>query len=82
MDIKTLRSFRIFGIALFDLGVSMIIMVLVFLLIQSLLYPKLNKINFIVAAILLTVPIGIVVHLLFNVNTTLNYYLGLSNIPE
>jgi hypothetical protein len=80
MDMTSLRSFRIFGIALFDLVLSMVIMTLIFLYIAP--SPPLSRINFIIAAIILTIPLGIVVHVLFGINTTLNYYLGLSNKPK
>lgn len=80
MGLLYLRSFRIFGIALFDLVLSMVVMILIFLYMAP--SPPLNQINFIVAAILLTIPLGIVVHVLFGINTTLNYYLGLSDKPK
>lgn len=79
MGLLYLRSFRIFGIALFDLVLSMLIMILIFIYKAP---SPLNQINFIVAAIILTIPLGIVVHVLFGINTTLNYYLGLSDKPK
>lgn len=80
MGLLYLRSFRIFGIALFDLVLSMVVMILIFLYMAP--SPALNQINFIIVAILLTIPLGIVVHVLFGINTTLNYYLGLSDKPK
>lgn len=79
MGLLYLRSFRIFGIALFDLVLSMLIMILIFLCKAP---SPLNQINFIVAAVILTIPLGIMVHVLFGINTTLNYYLGLSDKPK
>ena len=71
MDIKTLRSWRISGIALFDVIASIIGMIIIAD------YLNITK----TTAALSAIPIGIVVHYVFNTNTTLNYKLGLSDKP-
>ena len=76
-----IRKYRIFGIALFDLVLASVGMVIIFLFARSLHFPKLNPVVFIIAALLVTVPVGSVVHVLFGVNTQLNYDLGLSGKP-
>ena len=82
MSIQELRSYRIFGIAIFDLVLGMLGLCLVFLYIHYRYYSNLDKRPFIIAGILLTIPVGIVSHMLFGVNTTLNYRLGLSYNPS
>ena len=82
-DINSIRSHRIFGIAIFDLVMSMVLLALFFVIIWYLRYREnLNVINFIIAGILLAIPLGIFFHVLFGVDTTLNYKLGLSNAPK
>ena len=76
-----LRSYRIFGIALFDLVASLILFTLLFVYIHKKQFPDLNQATFIIAGLLLTIPFGIIAHVLFGVNTTLNYNIGLSNKP-
>lgn len=77
----SLRSHRLFGIALFDLILSMIGMIFLFLLAWKFYFPNLDWKRFIIAAILLTIPVGITFHVLFGINTKLNSELGLSNKP-
>lgn len=77
-----IRDFRIFGIAVFDLVASFIGMIIIFLLARWKHFPNLNIWPFILYAILLAIPIGIFFHVIFGTNTTLNYRLGLSNIPK
>ena len=81
-SLPTLRSYRIAGMALFDLVFAALGTVFLFLYFRGRFFPKLSKTKFIVAAVLLTVPIGIVFHVLFGVDTSLNYRLGLSNKPN
>lgn len=81
MSLKQLRSYRIFDIAIFDVLSSMIFFSIIFIVSQRHYYPKLDWKKFILAAVLLAIPIGIVFHILFGVNTQLNYVLGLSNKP-
>jgi hypothetical protein len=69
--IKKLREPRIIGIALFDLLLAIIITAYIFC---KLGYDyKLG--------IILSVPIGIIIHYIFNIKTTLNYYLSISEKP-
>jgi hypothetical protein len=42
----------------------------------------LNIYNFLIAAIIVTIPISITLHVLFGVNTQLDYFLGLSDKPH
>ena len=81
ISIKGLRSLRIFGIALFDLILSFIGMIILFLILWKLHFPMLNKYRFIISGIILTIPLGIIIHVIFGTNTMLNYYLGLSLKP-
>lgn len=79
MDIKTLRSYRLYNIAMFDVVFGIIGTVLLLLLFKE--KGKSNT-NYIIAGVLLTIPMGIFVHILFRVNTELNYKLGLSGKPD
>jgi hypothetical protein len=78
-SISSLRSYRIFGIALFDLISAMIGLVIIFLIAKHYHFPNLSSIPFILAGILLAIPVGITFHIIFGTNTSLNYKLGLSN---
>lgn len=78
---SNLRKSRIFGISVFDLVVSLIGMIVAFLIMWKWHFSKLNPLNFVIAAILLIIPFGIVIHVLFGSNTTLNSRLGLSYKP-
>jgi len=82
MSINELRKYKIFGMAIFDLVVSMIGMIVIFLVLKKWHFNKLRTLNFIIAAIILTIPFGIIVHIVFGVNTGLNYKLGLSYKPK
>lgn len=78
-----LRKYKIFGLAAFDLITSIFGMILLFLLMKKWHFSKINsQWSFIIAAILLTIPVGIVTHVIFGVNTALNMKLGLSGAPE
>jgi hypothetical protein len=80
--ISDIRKYKIFGISIFDLLSSMIGLVIIFVIAHQSHFKTLNILNFIIAGILLAIPIGIVFHVVFGVNTTLNYRLGLSNKPS
>lgn len=82
MTLENIRSHKIFGLAIFDLVTAIIGMIIIFLIAWKIHYPKLDWWKFVVAAILLAIPVGIVFHILFGVNTKLNYTLGLSNKPK
>jgi hypothetical protein len=79
--IYNLRKYKIIGISIFDLTASIIGMVLLFLFIRRLYFRDLHLWKFIFAALILTIPFGIIIHIFFGVNTSLNYRLGLSNKP-
>ena len=70
--IKKLREPRIIGIAIFDLLLAIIITAYIF---YKLGYDY--KIG-----VLLSIPLGIIIHYLFGIDTTLNYYLGISEKPK
>lgn len=72
MGIKELRSWKIGGLALFDIVASIIGMILIAD------YLAISKFQ----AALSAVPLGIVVHALFGIDTALNYKLGLSGKPK
>lgn len=81
MNIKQLRSYRIFGIAMFDLIVAMLGLITLFLIAWKVHFQNLDWWKFALAGVLLAIPVGIFFHILFGTNTTLNYKLGLSNKP-
>lgn len=82
MTIEKLRSYRIAGIALFDLILSAVGMIIIFWAAKRAFFKELDTWKFIVAAILLTIPIGIFFHVITGRNTSLNYNLGLSHDPK
>ena len=73
-----IRSVRIFGIALFDLSLAIVGTVALMLLFWYVHYRDLKWWPFVIAGILLAVPLGIFFHVAFGINTTLNHKLGLS----
>ena len=81
MSIQDLRSHKIFGLAIFDLSISFIFIIAIFLLAWKTHFKNLKWCKFIIAALVVTLPISIAVHVIFGVNTKLNYELGLSNKP-
>jgi hypothetical protein len=81
-SINDLRKYRIFGIALFDLLSSIIGLVIIFIIFKQIHYPELDYYPFIIAGALLAIPLGLIIHVIFGTNTTLNYMLGLSNNPK
>lgn len=76
-----IRKYRIFGLAIFDLVTAMLGMIIIFLLAKWKHFPNLSIWPFIIAGALLAIPIGVAFHIIFGVNTKLNYDLGLSNKP-
>ena len=81
VSITELRKPRIVGISIFDLVSAIIGSVLIFVLFWYIHFREKSVLPFIVAGALLSVPIGIVFHVIFGSNTTLNHALGLSNKP-
>ncbi len=79
MDIKKLRSYRVYDIAMFDVVFGIIGTILILLLFKE---KGKSTTNYIVAGALLTIPLGVFIHVLFKVDTQLNYKLGLSNRPS
>ena len=82
MNLKEIRSHRVFGVALFDLILAFVGTVLILLIARWKWFPRLNALNFVLAGILLAVPLGIFFHIIIGRDTALNYKLGLSNNPE
>lgn len=79
---KTLfPNFRFLGIAMFDLILSMVLMIIAFVYLRNLHYPELELKNFVIAAILLTIPLGMIFHIAFGINSQINFKLGLSRQP-
>lgn len=79
--IQTIRKPRILGMSIFDIVTGFLGMVIVFLLAWKWHFPKLSPWRFVGAAVLLMFPVGIAFHIVFGVNTSLNYRLGLSYKP-
>jgi len=69
--IEKLRKPRILGIAIFDLVMSFIMMGIIFAILGLPVY----------IGLLLTIPVGIFAHWIFGIDTTLNYYLSISELP-
>ena len=79
---NNLRQYKIFGLAAFDLILAILGMLVIFLIAKRVHFPKLPVWPFVAAAVLLTLPVAITFHILFGVNTALNYKLGLSGKPQ
>ncbi len=79
--IDYLRTPRLFDIAIFDFFVVFVIIYFISDSINN-KYKEINrnKLDFIL--ILISLIIGIIVHKIFNINTKLNYYLGISDDPR
>ena len=74
-----IRSVRIFGLAVFDLSLAIVGTALLMLLFWYIHFRDMAWWPFVVAGILLAIPIGIFVHAAFGINTRLNHALGLSH---
>ena len=79
--LASLRKHKILGLAVFDLVSSLVGMVILFVLMQKWHFPKLKTSRFVIAALVLAIPLGVIVHVIFGVNTSLNQKLGLSYNP-
>ena len=77
-----MKRVRVFGISIFDLLLGLGGMIIVFVIAWKVHFSKLSVWPFILAAILLTIPLGIIFHVIFGVNTKVNYVLKLSNAPK
>jgi len=80
--LEQLRKPKVFGMAIFDLVTAFFGMVIIFYLAWKHHFSTLSFWPFGLSAVLLTLPVGIFIHVLFGVNTSLNYKLGLSLDPE
>lgn len=78
----SIRKYKIFGLAIFDLVLGVIGMIALFLLMWKWHFPQLNPWHFVIAATVLTIPTGILFHVIFGFNTALNQKLGLSEAPS
>lgn len=84
VSLTELRSCRIFGMAIIDFMAS-IVGISIILLISKYFHKDLKTlptVNFIFASFFLAIPLAIFSHILFGVNTSLNYKLGLSQQPK
>jgi hypothetical protein len=77
MSIASLRRYKILGLAAFDLISGIIGMVALFLLSKWYYGNKAPWWNYAISALIVTIPIGIAIHVLFGVSTALNRYIGL-----
>ena len=78
MNIQSIRKHKIFGLSIFDIVTSFAIMIIVFTMAWKTHFQKLKLRNFIIAALILSIPVAITIHIIFGINTKLNYKLGLS----
>ena len=65
MSIKNLRSHKIFGLAIFDLSISFIFTIALFMIAWRIHFKQLDWWKFFITALILTIPIGITFHILF-----------------
>lgn len=79
--ITNLRSYRILGLALFDVVTAILGTVTLFVVAKLIWFPSLSTSTFVLAGVITAIPLGVVAHALLGINTTLNYRLGLSNMP-
>ena len=77
-----MKRLRLFGISIIDLLAGVIGMVIIFLLAHHYHFKDMNGWPFVIAAVLLTIPLGIIFHVIFGVNTKINSILGLSHAPK
>jgi hypothetical protein len=82
MTLTELRSYRVYGLALFDIVVSVLGTLLLIMCSKRRHYPNLPDRPFVILAVISTIPIGMVFHVLTGTNTTLNHRLGLSYKPS
>lgn len=76
------EKYRYKDIALFDLVGSFIVIIIIFLILQNRGILKTSPLTAAFIGALATMPISIAAHVIFGVNTTVNYRLGLSGPPE
>ena len=81
-NLKSLRSFRIYGLAVFDIVGGIFGIICFMLILRHFFFPTLSTKSLLIVSILITIPIGILSHVIFRVNTRLNYLLGLSEQPS
>jgi len=76
-----MQRVRLFGISVLDLLAGVIGMLVVFLVAHHYHFKDMSVWPFVIAAVLLTIPVGIIFHVIFGVNTKINSVLGLSHDP-
>lgn len=81
VSLVKLRSVKFVGLAVFDLVSAFLGMMIAVLLAKRYHYPDLPMAPFVWAALVITLPVGVLIHILFGTNTTLNYRLGVSRRP-
>ena len=77
-----MKRVHLFGISIFDLLAAVVGMLVIFIVARYYHFKDMNLAPFIIAAVLLTIPVGIVFHVMFGVNTRINFLLGLSHAPK
>ena len=73
--IDEMRRVRIANIAIFDLVSSIIGMVLLSMWLRTKYFKTTNIYLVVIIGILLTIPVGIVVHKIFGIKTTINNWI-------
>lgn len=81
MGIKELRSHRVFDIALFDIIGSIIGIMIIISIAQHHYRGTYHIKESLIASLICSLPVGILFHVLTGTNTSLNYKLGLSEMP-
>jgi len=81
MNIQSLRSHRVFNIALFDVIGSIIGIMIIITLAQYHYRGSYHIKESLIASLICSLPLGIFFHVLSGTNTELNYKLGLSEMP-
>ena len=77
MILQQLRSYRIYGIALFDLFTAVIgIFMFTYIVSSTLTYSQR-----LLWSVVFVIPVGVATHFILGIPTTLNYYLGISRLP-
>jgi hypothetical protein len=79
---NNLRSYRVAGIAMFDVTLSIVGLALVFAVARRVWWPTRPLMPYMVTAAVLAIPIGIAFHIIFGTDSTLNARIGVSNYPS
>jgi hypothetical protein len=80
--IQKIRSYRPWGIAIFDVFASFIGLTILFLISWKYHFPKLHWWMFVIAAAYVLFSVITTANILFGINTEANYKFGLSYKPS